>query len=120
MSTKSPSMIAQWPPIDRTSPPPPPAAPGRRREQARDLDLRPSPYLPAASGGLVGRGLCPRATCAQGVPTEFSGQLRTLGVSSTPAPNSSTGKAISSTGRPPQLWTGSTHETNGATTYAAA
>jgi len=50
MSTKSPSMIARWHPIDRTSPPIPPAATGRRREQARDLDLRPSPLLLTASG----------------------------------------------------------------------
>jgi len=53
MSTKSPSMIVRWHPIDRRSPPIPPTATGPRREQARGLDLPASPLHPTASGGLV-------------------------------------------------------------------
>jgi len=53
MSTKSPSGRSRGGARSRTNHPTPPAATGRRREQARDLDLPASPSQPSASGGLV-------------------------------------------------------------------
>src|SRR5262249_26229022 len=71
MSTKSPSMIARWRPINRTSLPVPPAATGRRREQARDLNLLASPLLPTASGGLVGEFYAPASKRRKGFGSRF-------------------------------------------------
>jgi len=68
MSIKSPSKIAWWHPIDRTSPSIPPTATGRRRERTRGLD-RPASPVPSHRKRRVGRRvLCPRGRAAQGPP----------------------------------------------------
>ena len=66
-------------------------ATGRRRGQARDLDLPSVLPIPAANGRFGRQSSMPPRAAAQGVPKYFSRDFSGLGVSSTDPWSSSTG-----------------------------